>query len=212
MEKQKINYIWYASYGSNLLEERFLCYIKGGQPKGTNKMYLGCKDKSMPKDNKEFYITSNLYFAKSSRNWENGGVCFINTNFIDSAKTLSRIYLITEEQFIDVVKQEIEFSDKLIIDFEKIKKKGSYVIKKNSWYGNIIFLGIYNNYPIYTFTNEINLKDINKPSKSYLQTIIKGIIETHKLSSIEVFDYLSDKIGIRDFYTQSELLSIIENT
>lgn len=24
-------YVWYASYGSNLLEERFMCYVKGGK-------------------------------------------------------------------------------------------------------------------------------------------------------------------------------------
>ncbi|MCS3557615.1 hypothetical protein EDF66_12920 [Sphingobacterium sp. JUb20] len=26
--------VWYACYGSNLLEEHFLCCIKGGQPAG----------------------------------------------------------------------------------------------------------------------------------------------------------------------------------
>jgi len=31
----------YASYGSNLLKERFLYYIKGGE-------YKGCNDKSDP--------------------------------------------------------------------------------------------------------------------------------------------------------------------
>ncbi|MBL0236650.1 MAG: hypothetical protein IPQ02_08595 [Saprospiraceae bacterium] len=39
----KLDYIWYASYGSNLLEERFQCYIKGGMPKGSTKTYLGCR-------------------------------------------------------------------------------------------------------------------------------------------------------------------------
>ena len=27
-------YVWYASYGSNMNRERFLCYIRGGQPEG----------------------------------------------------------------------------------------------------------------------------------------------------------------------------------
>ena len=36
----------YAAYGSNLLKERFLVYIKGGEFEGKN--YKGCKDKTDP--------------------------------------------------------------------------------------------------------------------------------------------------------------------
>ena len=38
--------IWYACYGSSILEERFLCYIQGGQPNGTRTIYDGCRDKT----------------------------------------------------------------------------------------------------------------------------------------------------------------------
>lgn len=32
--------VWDACYSSNLLQERFLCYIKGGQPEGAKKLYM----------------------------------------------------------------------------------------------------------------------------------------------------------------------------
>src|SRR4030095_163368 len=121
---QLAKHIWYASYGSNLLEERFLCYIKGGQPVGSKKHYEGCRDKSLPIDKEEFYIPSELYFAKESDSWDNGGVAFIKTNFEPQQSTLGRMYLITPQQFIDVVKQETNSSGSLHIDFEKAIVEG----------------------------------------------------------------------------------------
>ncbi|WP_418360254.1 hypothetical protein [Sphingobacterium detergens] len=68
--------VWYACYSSNLLQERFLCYIKGGQPAGANTSYNGCDDKKLPIDSERMYIPTELYFANVSKNW-NGGIAFI---------------------------------------------------------------------------------------------------------------------------------------
>ena len=35
--------VWYLSYGSNLLEERFLCYIEGGTPPGSKSFHSGSR-------------------------------------------------------------------------------------------------------------------------------------------------------------------------
>jgi len=208
---QDQEYIWYASYGSNLLEERFLCYIKGGQPIGSNKKYSGCRDQSLPIDNEEIYINSELYFAKKSPTWNNGGVCFIKTNFDAGITTLGRMYLITKDQFVDVVKQETENVNDLTINFEKVILEGSLIIKEKSWYGNLIYLGESNNHPIFTFTNKENLKDSNKPNENYLKTIIKGLKETYNLNLNELFEYLSAKDGIKDNFTSEELTTIIND-
>lgn len=89
--------IWYASYGSNLQKERFLCYIRGGKPKGREDTYKGCKDKTLPALDEKLYINRRLYFAKKSRGWKLGGVGFISNSIDDSARTLARMYLITKE-------------------------------------------------------------------------------------------------------------------
>lgn len=71
-----------------------------------------------------------MYFAKSSGNWENGGVAFIKTNLDEKKQTLGRMYLITKEQFIDVVKQETNFKGELMIDFDRAISVGSLFLEK----------------------------------------------------------------------------------
>lgn len=207
---EKINQIWYASYGSNLLAERFYCYIRGGCPTGSNKTYLGCRDKTLPVDDEEVYINSELYFAKTSSTWNNGGVGFIKVDFDPKVATLGRMYLITKEQFIDVVKQETANADELIIDFNTAIKEGTLIIKKGSWYGNIIYLGDQYGSPIFTFTHETEISKKTKPSESYLATIVRGINEVFNLNAAEVFEYLISKEGIKGYYKENELMKVIE--
>lgn len=139
--KSNKEYIWYASYGSNISRDRFLCYIKGGKPIGSQKEYTGCTDKTLPLDDEEIYIKSELYFAKKSKTWNGGGVGFIKTEFDEKVNTLGRMYLITKEQFEEVVKQETNFKGELSIDYEQATNNGNLVFRENSWYGNLIYLG-----------------------------------------------------------------------
>lgn len=210
--RQEKEHIWYASYGSNLLEDRFLCYIQGGKPEGSVKSYSGCKDKTLPAQNEEILINAEMYFAKNSKNWENGGVAFIQTNFNEGMQTLGRMYLITIEQFIDVIKQEIDFEGEITIDFDKTIKDGSLVFKEGSWYGNIIYLGNHNDTPIFTFTHQVNISTITKPSVKYLNTIIRGIHETYsRLNTTEIVDYLISKPGIASNYSKLDLEKLVKS-
>jgi len=201
--------IWYACYGSNILEERIICYIKGGQPKGAQTKYKGCADKTLPSDNEDFYICSELYFARESSNWDNGGVAFIRTLFEPQASTIGRIFLITKGQLIDIARQETKTTTELTIDFDSAIKDGSYIFKRPSWYGNLLYLGQQGDYPIFTLTNENDLQTSTKPSKSYLKTICQGIRESHKFDDKTIFEYLRDKRGIKENYKDEELSSII---
>lgn len=201
--------IWYACYGSNILEERFICYIKGGQPKGARTKYEGCTDKTLPADNEDFYICSELYFARESSNWENGGVAFIRTLFKPQTSTIGRIFLITKGQLIDIAKQETKTTTELTIDFDRAIKDGSYIFKRPSWYGNLLYLGQQDDYPIFTLTNENDLQPATRPSKSYLKTICEGIREAHNFDNTTIFDYFKTKLGVKGNYSDEELLSII---
>lgn len=203
--------IWYACYGSNILEERFICYIKGGRPKGAQTEYKGCTDKTLPSDNEDFYICSELYFARESTNWENGGVAFIRTSFEPQASTIGRLFLITKGQLIDVARQETKTETELTIDFEKAVTDGSFIFKRPSWYGNLLYLGHQREYPIFTLTNENDLQPSTRPSKSYLKTICKGIKESHNFDNKTIFEYLRNKQGIKGNYTDDELIDIIND-
>ncbi len=96
--------IWYLAYGSNILEERFLKYIKGGTYQ--NKPYQGCKDKSLPLDKRPFRVPYQVYFAGKSRRWNDGGVAFLDPADKISEGLPGRIYLITLEQFQEIQNQE----------------------------------------------------------------------------------------------------------
>jgi hypothetical protein len=100
------DYIWYASYGSNISAERFMCYIRGGKPEGATRTYEGCNDKTPPVDQKPINIPHQLYFAKEAKVWNGGGVCFINPERDEQVNTLGNMYLITRAQFLEVVQQE----------------------------------------------------------------------------------------------------------
>jgi hypothetical protein len=205
-------YIWYAPYGSNLLENRFLCYIQGGNPSGSQKQYSGCNDKSAPQGSEEILICSELYFARNSTSWNNGGVCFIKTEFSKTAQTLGRMYLITKDQFIDVVKQETGIEQGLDIDFEHAISNGYETFRPNSWYGRIVHLGCHrDNLPIFTFTSPQDIAEYNRPDENYLRAIIKGIDETYDQTIQEISDYLLNKPGIRGNFTKEDLLQISES-
>ena len=191
------DYIWYASYGSNISEERFKCYIKGGKPEGATRTYLGCKDQNPPMGQKAIKIPHELYFAKSAGVWNGGGVCFINPEKSENADTLGNMYLITCQQFLEVVQQENNTNEPINIDFNKTQKEKSLVVRENSWYGNLLYLGEECDAPIFTFTNDKYLiNEINAPNPHYLKTIIRGLIATHQLSKSQLEDYFLFKIGM----------------
>lgn len=203
--------IWYASYGSNLQKDRFYCYIRGGKPKGRTDVYKGCRNKTIPEKDEELYIASRLYFARKSPGWNGSGVGFISNTFDEKNQTIGRMYLITKEQFEDVVKQETKSDEKIEIDFTKAIENGSHIFKDPSWYGNLIYLGEKEGHPIFTFTSKTDfLKQINTPNKEYLKIIIEGIKEIFPtFNEFDICEYLLPLEGIEDNYSKEELIKLI---
>ena len=200
--------IWYACYGSNLLEERFLCYIRGGTAPGTSRTYEGCSDQALPLENEKIIIRNALYFAKHSETWS-GGVAFIGNHTKVKANTLGRMYLITSEQFEDILKQEIDSKEPLSVNIADLILREKMLVRKGSWYGNVLFLGFYNEIPIVTFTHEVDLPPA-KPSPSYLKVIADGIRETYDYEPEEIAEYFLETPGVHGFYTREEILDILK--
>lgn len=161
--------VWYATYGSNICKERFMCYIKGGSFRLGGRKLEGCKDKTEPKDGGPFMIPYPLYFARKSDSWGSQGVAFLALKKTSdkSERTYGRIWKITEDQFLEVWDQE---------------GKG--------WYDKKVGLGRHDdNLPIYTFTSSSAL-DGNSPSKEYLETLRIGLDETWKLKEEDISKYI----------------------
>lgn len=202
--------LWYASYGSNTLESRFHCYIKGGKPEGSATTYEGCTLKTLPEANRPMTIPGEVYFAKQSKTWHGGGVAFIGNQFSEENHALGRMYLITADQFTEVVKQEIGHTGPLEIDLEKVKAESTKVVKDQALYGRIIHLGEEEGHPIFTFTHQTDLSnEINPPGPEYLGTIIRGLKETHDLERHELIRYFQRLEGIYGTRAEDHLNGLI---
>ncbi|GGZ20390.1 hypothetical protein GCM10007049_11210 [Echinicola pacifica] len=206
------DYVWYASYGSNLLESRFLCYIQGGKPAGSSRTYSGCKDVTLPTGNRPHELPYELYFAKKASVWNDGGVAFIDVATETEDKTLARKYRITRSQFMELVQQENNIPDTIILDLDQVKADKYLCFIDRGWYNTIVYLGDYEGEPIFTFTSSTLYEPNIKPDIAYLMTIIGGLKECHNLSDESIMDYLYSKRGIRDMFDEEELANCIRKS
>ena len=129
--------VWYACYGSNISFDRFRYYIEGGTYPITGKRHDGCSDKTMPTESSPILIPFEMYFGNKSPSWDYCGVAFLDTS--KPSRVVGRAYLITEQQFDEVHKQEGSSTD---------------------WYDKIVDLGVYRGYPVKTFTNSLILRHL----------------------------------------------------
>ncbi len=205
-------YVWYASYGSNISTNRFMCYIKGGTAIGALTSEEGCRDNSDPLRYENITINRQQYYKKEARRWQEKGVAFIDLE-VSNVSTLGRMYLITIEQFEDVVKQEnaMRVSDVLDIKLEDAVLNGDAYINE-SWYGQIAHLGYRDNYPIFTFTNPdgLDFEPLNGPSEPYLLMIGRGLVEHYKIEVDELADYFYNKPGVSLRYDKFKLTTILQ--
>ncbi len=183
-----MNYVWYVGYGSNLLEERFLCYIKGGKFRMGGSTSKGCEDRTSPLASKPTIIPAQMYFAVNSKSWQGSAVafiCYFKLNRIDSRTTLGRMWKISEEQFEGVRHQE-----------------------GRSLYNKVIELGeSEDGCRIVNLTRRKTFIP-NKPSVQYLCTIAWRLKETFGMNNGEIKGYLKEMPGIKDTYSEEQLISI----
>lgn len=192
--------VWYLSYGSNLSRARFLCYIKGGTPEGSNHSYAGCRDKTPPKKDYADEIEAELYFGYDSPVW-GGGVAFIKPG---EDTVLARRYLISAEQFVDVVAQENGLPvGKLDIEIEDFVGSADILPTR---YGKLVLVKEIDGVPVFTFTSP-NVENPNNPSKAYLGTIVRGLLEKRAMKVEDVARYFYGKEGVE--YSFEELVDIV---
>lgn len=208
--------VWYACYGSNLLEKRFLLYIRGGRIDIIDKSYPGCSDKTLPLKNKPYTLPYALYFSQTSSIWENMGVAFIKSQVDRSVAALGRIYLITKSQFEQVFLQENGLdprTNSVELDLGKIIDKGQLIVNDN-WYGRVIYIGDEEEYPVLTFTSPLEDENIqlNPPGEKYLEVIIIGFKECYGSTNEDILEYLSNIEGIKNFIDRQRLISTINNS
>lgn len=192
--------VWYAGFGSNLLRERFDCYIKGGKPKGSNADYAGCRDKSDVQGDQPIKLHHALYFADHSNAW-NGAAAFVRPAASETT-TYGRMYLITYGQLNDVVRQENgrDVPGNVIVPpYDEWTRVDHCEIAGFRLYGRLIKIGMQVQHPILTLTATRDDFLIGAPSEAYIKTIVAGLEETYPcLRKSEILHYLRQAQGIRD--------------
>jgi hypothetical protein len=181
--------VWYAAYGSNLSRARFDLYLRGGRPEGANHDYPGCKDPSAPIDDRPGQIDHELVFGGASRTW-GGGVAFVDPDSPRGAK--ARMYLITVEQFADVVAQE-NWLDPGSVAFMDLADEID--LGTRHMYGLILRVGELDGHPIATVTQHRGT-GVASPSEAYLRHVALGLRDAHQLADEAIIDYLLSTKGI----------------
>lgn len=198
--------VWYASYGSNLCAERFLCYLQGGRPAGASRRYTGARDKTPPKRDRSLEVPYRLYFAGVSTTW-GGSPCFIDTEQSHAAPARARAYLITWEQFEDVVAQENGRPGASIdLDLDGLDEGASVRVGPGR-YENMLCTGRFDDVPVLTFTSPWTMADaeIGAPAPAYLSMLVTGLRESHKLSDDALVAYLGAAPGCSEDLVTSVL-------
>ena len=199
--------VWYASYGSNLNRDRFEVYIDPNAPlpPGLSVEHHGCRDATPPREAKPFTLDNfELYFADETRTlkaWD-GAAAFIRKHA--GHRVLGRMYLISYQQFNDIVLQENGKTKKLedkLPPLESIVKTRGFSLKQvfpDALYDRILYIGDHDGHPIFSFTTSNKLLHIGAPSGPYLQRILLGLHETYypDRQDADIYHYLAAAPGI----------------
>lgn len=170
--------MWYVGYGSNLSASRFARYV------------AECRDATPPERWAAVELAHRLIFARESRTWGGGGVAFLDPVETPGERTLGRAWLVTGEQFADVLAQECGLAVGSIEVPEGIGTAG--LSRPGHWYGCVVNLGMHEGWPMFTFTDEAaGALELRPPGPAYRVVIIEGLAESHGLSLDEGAAYLA---------------------
>ena len=203
--------VWYVAYGSNLGLERFRCYLTGGTPAGGLREYPGCRDPGDPERVAAFDVPGGLVFAGESTVW-GGGMAFYDAHA--PGRAACRAYLVTVEQFADVVAQEMrrppggEFARDLaglLGDVESVHTMGS------GRYETVTRLGERDGAAMFTVTHDdVGSLEPVPPTAAYLRWISAGLREAHGWDAYRIAGYLGPGPGCRRGVDPGELTELAE--
>lgn len=172
--------IWYVAYGSNLSATRFACYLSGGRPPGARLANRGARDPQPPAADSAVVLNGQVYFTGTSAMW-GGAVAFFDPLAPGSA--LARSYLLTTEQFVDVMAQEMGGEPGGELSLPQSLASGDRIALGPGPYGTLVVCGERDGIAMVTFTAPWAMADAvpDAPSLSYLAVLAAGLGESHGL-------------------------------
>lgn len=203
--------VWYVSYGSNLLRERFLTYLAGGRPPGVTDgtIQRGARDPTPPSDDTPIDLAHQLYFAGASTRWGGGGVAYVEPGTDVQPSTWARAYRITWPQFEDVVAQENR-RETAPIDRRALSAGTTRSVTPGS-YGLVMGLGRLADAPLVSFTSPDDRRpsSLNAPDVAYLAVMASGLAQSRGLPLDEVAVHLCRQPQIAAVWTPATLTTAL---
>jgi hypothetical protein len=199
--------VWYVAYGSNLFQERFSCYLAGGRPAGGRRTYTGCRDTRPARDIRAVTLPGGIYFALTSLTW-GGGMAFYDPSL--PGRAAARAYLLTRQQFCDVIAQEMRRDVGDDHDLAEVMETGRQILGPGR-YETVIKVGERDARPMLTFTapEGAHAANLNAPSAPYLTMLGHGLREAHGWSRERAARYLSARPGARRAWTAPRIAALL---
>lgn len=208
MEAVETQLVWYAAYGSNMARSRFLAYLGGSRVPGAEGGHAGARDGSEPLADEPCRFDRSIRFTGHSKRWL--GAPAVLDHAATSPGALGRRYLVTRQQFEDVVAQENRRPARRI-PIESLTV-GAVTATGRSSYAGLLLLGFDGSIPVMTFTSPRRPEKatLAAPSGAYLATIARGITESHPLTASEVAEYLLAAPGVAPTWTADRIEALLE--
>jgi hypothetical protein len=188
--------IWYVSYGSNLLAERFRIYLTGSTADGEFGLHPPAPSPAPPVEDRWLWIDHALYFAGVSQRWT-GSAAFVSTETGD-VPSIAHGYLVEHGQFAHLLAVEnvvetidsvdptaIAVGDYALLD---IDRRGESFRGK---YDAVLRLPDIDGIPAVTVTSA-TVRERGTPADRYVQTIRRGVAASP--FDVDPDAYLSDAI------------------
>jgi hypothetical protein len=194
--------VWYVAYASNLSRERFLAYLRGGQPVGSRRHYSGGRDPSQPRGHQAIRLAGRLGFAGTSTVW-GGGLAFLDPE--GEGEVVARAYLVTFGQFSDVVAQEARRDP----GRDLVRGVDGRLGAMSRIYDTILELEPHEGVPVMTMTASGSSGEPPvAPSAPYLSTILAGLADGCGLDAAARVDYLLQARGVAPTWDRAALLAL----
>lgn len=204
--------VWYASYGSNCNRDRFLVYLRGGGIPGTERRQQGARDPRDPMGDAPTSFPSAVRFTGRSLTWGGAPALLEHRPVTRGTGALGRRYLITEEQFSDVMAQESgrPIEPLALPDLTELAP-GERVVLGEGRYDALVALTPVDGVPCVTFTSPQPPEDRAPaaPSASYLGTILRGLREVHPLTAVDLAERISEAAGIHPEWDRAAILDLL---
>lgn len=201
--------VWYASYGSNMDAGRLRCYLEGGTPPGGRRSCPGCRDPRPPRRTTGHQVPGGIHFATESQVW-GGGRAFLDRALPGSAAL--RAYLVSGEQFADLVAQEMYREPGDDLDLREVLRTGVSRLGTGR-YETLLRVGDLDGHPVLTFTAPFSSAEVTPvaPSAAYLRMLLAGLRDGQGWDADTAAGYLAGCPGALGHWSPADIRGLATN-